>query len=233
MTREQYSKSVIDIMTHKNPYGQYHAKNFQDYSSLGESAPINSDIINNMPNAKIILSEEVYEMLQAVQYATAESNQEFPFFLYGKETGYNQIEFNQFISSSGSRQSAVASFDDKMTGDLTNKLRANQDNGFVVCHGHSHPPIGSLHENFSLGDFTSYMQMNQDNEVFKNKHAELTGCLVTNSGDINFVYYDSQSNNFYRFTNVYVKSNSQELEPVNCYKLHQNDQYHKDQQMHI
>ncbi len=91
MTREQYSQKVKDIMIQKNPYGKYHQQNFNTYGSYGEMTPINSEIINDMPNAEIILSEQVYEMLLAVQDVTNETNQEFPFFLYGKETSNNHL----------------------------------------------------------------------------------------------------------------------------------------------
>ncbi len=63
-----------------------------------------------MPNAQIVLSEEVYEMLLAVQDVTNSTNQEFPFFLYGKEISNNVIEFNEFMSSSNNRQNAEAGF---------------------------------------------------------------------------------------------------------------------------
>ena len=66
--------------------------------------------------------------------------------------------------------------------------------------------------------------MNQDNLVFKNKQVELTSCLVTSTGDINFVFYDNQSNNFYRFTNVVVKGKDNSYRPVNCYGLNQAEQ---------
>ena len=57
MTREQYKQSVKDIMINKNPYGSYHQQNFNTYGGYDEMTPINSDIINNMPNAQIVLSE--------------------------------------------------------------------------------------------------------------------------------------------------------------------------------
>lgn len=146
MTREQYSQKVKEIMTQKNPYGKYHKQNFDTYGSYGEMTPINSDIITDMPNAKIILSEEVYEMLLAVQDVTNETNQKFPFFLYGKENSNNQIEFTEFISSSNNRQNTEASFNQDMINNLEKKVYGNLNNGFVVCHGHSHPPIGSFHQ---------------------------------------------------------------------------------------
>lgn len=224
MTREQYLQRVKNIMVNKNPYGKYHQQNFDAFSSYGEMTPINSDIINNMPSSRIILSEDVYEMLLAVCDATNSTNQEFPFFLYGKETANNQVEFTEFISSSNNRQSTEAGFNQAMINNLQNRINGNLNNGLVVCNGHSHPPIGSFHQNFSLGDFITYMRMNQENSVFKNKQVELIGCLVTSTGDVNFVFYDNQSDNFYRFTNVFVKDKNNNLKPINCYGLNQSRQ---------
>lgn len=224
MTREQYLQKVKDIMIHKNPYGAYHQQNFNTYSAYGEMTPINSDIINNMPNSKIILSEEVYGSLLGIQDVTNIEKKEVPFFLYGKEVENNVIEFDNFITSSSreNRQSTEANYNEKMEKDLMDRLNNNRYNGFVVCHGHSHPR-GNFSENFSLGDFTSYIQMNQDNQVFKTKQAELTACLVTSKGDINFVFYDNTSDNFYRFTDVFVKDKDNKLTPVNCYGLNQRE----------
>ena len=224
MTREQYLQKAKDIMIHKNPYGAYHQQNFNTYSAYGEMTPINSDIINNMPNSKIILSEEVYGSLLGIQDVTNIEKKEVPFFLYGKEIKNNVIEFDGFITSSSreNRQSTEANYNEKMEKDLINKLNNNRYNGFVVCHGHSHPR-GNFSENFSLGDFTSYIQMNQDNQVFKTKQAELTACLVTSTGDINFVFYDNTSDNFYRFTDIFVKDKDNKLTPVNCYGLNQRE----------
>lgn len=224
MTREQYMQSVKNIMINKNPYGAYHQLNFNTYSDYGEMAPINSDIVNNMPNAQIVLSEQVYEMLLAIQEATNSTNQEFPFFLYGKEIGNNQIEFTEFMSASNNRQTIEANFNQTMINNLQNRINGNLNNGLVVCHGHSHPPIGNFHQNFSLGDFTSFMQMNEENPVFKNRQVELTSCLVTSTGDINFIFYDNTNQNFYRFTNVMVKGKDNNYRPVNCYGLNQKEQ---------
>lgn len=218
MLREEAIKKVIDIMENKNPYGDYHRQNFNTYKSYGEMAPINKDIINNMPSSKVILSEEVYDALIAVSDITNATNEEFPFFLYGKEID-NDIYFDEFISASGNRENGSTSFNQTMLEHLENKIKDNLNSNFVVCHGHSHPPIGNFHENFSLGDFASYLEMNQNNSVFKNKQVELLGCLVTSTQDINFVFYDNINDNFYRFTNILIKGKLNNYTSVSCYGL--------------
>lgn len=184
-------------------------------------APINSSIINDMPNAKIVLSNSVYEMLLAIQEATLLTNQEFPFFLYGQEIANNIIEFNEFISISDNRNSAEASFNQTMINNLESKIKENLNRSFVICHGHSHPPIGNFHQNFSLGDFTSLVQMNENNPIFKSRKVELVGALVTSTGDVNFVFYDNLNQNFYRFTKVFVKGKDNKYMSINRYGLNQ------------
>ena len=221
MTREECKQKVKDILIYKNSYGIYHQQNFKTYEAYGEMAPINSRIINDMPNAKIVLSDSVYEMLLAIQEATLQTNQEFPFFLYGQEIANNLIEFNEFVSVSANRSSAEASFNQTMINNLESKIEENSNRSFVVCHGYSHPPIGNFHQNFSLGDFTSFVQMNENNPIFKSRKVELVGALVTSTGDVNFVFYDNLNQNFYRFTKVFVKNKDNKYMSINCYGLNQ------------
>lgn len=225
MTRQEYSEEVKRIMCGNPMFGPYHAQNFRSFAQYGEMAPINSSIINDMPRGKIILSEQVYDMLMAISDVTNSEMEEVPFFLFGTETSDNTIEFSEFMSSSRERQGTQASFDQNMVKYLQDRINGNMNDGLVVCHGHSHPPIGSYNENFSLGDFTSYMQMNRDNEIFRSRKIELVGCVVTSTGDINFVFYDNRHNDFYRFTQVYVKDMQGNLTPANSYGLNQRDNY--------
>ena len=57
-------------------------------------------------------------MLLAVQDVTLSTNQEFPFFLYGKEIGNNQIEFNEFMSASNNKQNAEVNFNQAVIDNL-------------------------------------------------------------------------------------------------------------------
>ena len=224
MTRDDYAKKVIEIMTTKGIYAQYHKENFDDYGYLGEKCPISSDLITNMPyGSKIILSENVYKkLMNDIKDVTILKEKEIPFFLYGEEVEKNTIFFkNYYISKENNLVSDEADFSKDMIADLQDKIKKNINNSFVVCHGHSHPLIGAFHQNFSLGDFTTYMEMNQKNEVFREKKIELVGCVVTTTGDINFVFYDNKKQNFYRFTNLYVINKNNTLRPISCYSMNQ------------
>ena len=48
-------------------------------------------------------------------------------------------------------------------------------------------------------------------------NTELTGCFLTKTGDINFIYYDRKTENYYRFVNVFVKDVNNKYKQVDCY----------------
>lgn len=208
-------KKAKDILT-TGEYGRFHKANFENYN-YGDITPVNNDILNVIPKGTIILSDDVYQTLLAVQDLTADSGKEVPFFLYGREAGDNQIIFEEFYSKSSNRTSTEASFGEDMINNLTDKLKNNKSSNLAVCRGHSHPPVGPFCENFSIGDLAGDIQFNQDNEIFRTKKVEAISCVVAPSGDINFLYYDNVTNNFYRFTNVVVKSKDNKYTNVDCY----------------
>lgn len=96
MTREECVQKAKDIMINKNPYGIYHKYNFDTYN-YGEMTPINSETINNMPNATIILSDKVYGSLQAIQDVTNKEDKEVPFFYMGEKLLIIQLNLMIFL----------------------------------------------------------------------------------------------------------------------------------------
>lgn len=212
---ENISK-VKEILTTRGQYRNHHKENFEKYN-YGEMTPINNDILNIIPSGTIILSDEVYQTLLAVRELTLADEKEVPFFLYGKDAGDNQIIFDEFYSKSNNRAGAEASFGTDMINDLTKKVYNKERSDLAVCRGHSHPQTGPYCENFSLGDLAGDIQFNQDNEVFRSKKVEATSCVVSPSGDINFLYYDNVTENFYRFNNVVVKNKDNSYTKVDCY----------------
>lgn len=95
-------------------------------------------------------------MLLIVSDVTNKTNQELPFFLYDKESN-NNIEFTEFVSTSQNHQNTAVSFNQTMLNNQDNRIKRNQNTELVICHEHSNTPIGNIHQNFSLRNFTSYI----------------------------------------------------------------------------
>lgn len=217
MGAEKYLDKVKKIMIEKNPYGKYHETNFNNFN-FGTQTPINGEIINDMPNGKIFITEEVYENLMAVLQATNDTNKEYPFFLHGKEID-NTVEFTGFYSRSSNNSNMEAAFNEDMIKHAEKQLEKNKNNGFVLCNGHTHPALTDYFENPSWWDLAAITYMKEDNEVFKKHEAEVLGCILTATGDLNFIFYDDKQENFYRFTNVYLKKQDNNIKRLNCYGI--------------
>ncbi len=211
MSREKYKNRVKDILCHKSQYAHYNQENFKRYN-YGEMTPVNNDLLPEMPNGKIILTEEVYSCLQAVLDVTNLENQEIPFFLYGREIENNVVVFDEFFSQSEQRKGYEADFSKAMIDNLKEKIKSDN---FILCHGHSHPAIGAFYDNFSFGDLTSYMQMRSENAFFTEKNIDLIGGIVTADGNFNFLFNDN--NNFYRFLDVMVQDKNGNLMEIKSY----------------
>lgn len=214
MNRQDYLNKAKQILINGNN-GQQHLENFQDFKNNGEECPIIGALLKDMDDygGLIILTSDVSKKLQIIHEVTNIRRIEIPFLLYGKEIQKNKILFNDIYIEQNSNQSRLASFGSNITKDLENRLNKNNSN-LVICHGHSHPPIGDYHKNFSHGDLASYIEMN---DIVKNHNSQSVGAIVTSNGDFNFLFYDDQSQDFYRFTRILEQTENLDYVRLNCY----------------
>ena len=214
MSREEYLSKIKQIITTKNSAGNIHQNNFRNYD-YGEMTPINANIITRIRNLDIILNEEMYSYLLELQKLTNETNQEFKFILHGKKRNYNQIEFTEFILYNN--QINFISLYKEIIIHLFNKIKKGEKSKLFVCLGHTNSSIRDFEESFTLGDFADYMMLYQNNPFFKKYQIEVTGCLLTNSNNINFMLYESINNNFQKFINVFVEDAKGRLKNINSF----------------
>ena len=162
----------------------------------------------------VILSQDVYEALSVVQDVTRDTNKEYPFFLMGRVDG-QVVYFDKFTADSKNSQGTVANFSQFLINKLTDFIAVSpKDGSRIVAHGHSHPKLSDYYLNFSLGDMTGYMEMQDDNPVFKSKQIELCSVLLA-GGNYNFLFYDG--NDYYKFSEVFYQDKNGALHPVPCY----------------
>jgi len=217
MDREEYVKKAKNILESDRSMGQYHRLNFQNYN-YGENSPVNSKILTNMPHgSKVIIEEKVYEAMDVLAEVTNEDGKECSFLLTGQVEGQTAI-FDGLIMQGNDGNAHEAGFS-KIAPELSKfmeDVKRNNVKNAIVCHGHSHPKVGQYYMQFSLGDLASYIQMNKDNEQYRDKEVELCSCLLTD-GEFNFLFYDNKTNNFYKFNNTYMRKKDGELVKLPSY----------------
>lgn len=87
----------------------------------------------------------------------------------------------------------------------------------IVCNGHTHPKgMSTYAEDFSLYDMAGFMQMKEENPVFKDGRIDLCGGIMSDL-NFNFCFYDDKMQNFYKFNDVVLELETGEQIPVSCY----------------
>ena len=84
---------------------------------------------------------------------------------------------------------------------LNSYVKAVQEMGVkhaIVCNGHTHPKdLSAYAEDFSLYDMAGYMQMKEENKVFKEGTIDLCGGIMSEM--IKFILLQNN--------NIYIKKN--------------------------
>lgn len=103
---------------------------------------------------------------------------------------------------------------------MNSYVKAVQEMGVkhaIVCNGHTHPKdLSTYAEDFSLYDMAGYMQMKEENKVFKEVAIDLCGGIMSDL-NFNFVFYDDRMQNFYKFNDVVLELKTGEQIPLSCY----------------
>ena len=192
-TKKETLEKVKEILMN-NSYKDYYKKNIE--GSFEETMSVNNNVLSVIGNGVVVLTEEVYQALLLVHKLTVTKNEEISFYLYGKEIDINQILFDRFNSQK-----------------IIRKVRKDS----VICNGYSHLPNNLYSENILLSDLVKTIQFKEDNRRFKTRKMKMISCIVTPSKDINFLYYDDKTENFYRFGKVLVKNKNNIYSRINCY----------------
>ncbi len=179
-----------------------------------------------LPNSKIILSEEVYRRLSAdINLCALSGNKELEYgtFLYGKEIGPNIIYF----STPSRYDDYEPSFRelDVNTDKNGNELRMHkeliynieQSNYDCIAHIHTHPYIGGTCRFFSNQDLRTIQRLQINFQPSNGKEKYFFGGLLTvgpeniqEMDEISFVFYD-KNGRWYKITNIAVRLNNQEV----------------------
>lgn len=198
------------------------------FSSMnyGLNTPIDAKRLDNVPRGKVVLSQSVFEELLRVNDESEKARAEFSYLLTGTTEGQT-VRFDSVVSCENQGNTAEANFS-PLLPNLNAYVRGVQQLGetqAVVCNGHTHPKSMSPYaEDFSLADMAGFMQMKEDNRVFKDGTIDLCGGIMSDL-NFNFCFYDDKIQSFYKFNDVVLELETGEQIPLSCYdrKINRSD----------
>lgn len=179
-----------------------------------------------LPNSRIILSEEVYTRLSGdINLCAFSGNKELEYgtFLYGKEIKPNVIYFD-IPSKYDDYEPRFREFEvntDKYGNELNMHkelmYNINQSKYDCIAHIHTHPYIGGTCRFFSNQDLRTIQILQKNFQPDNGNKKYFFGGLLTvgeeNTGEtdeISFVFYD-ENFGWHKITNITVFLNNQEV----------------------
>ena len=187
----------------------------------GGMTPIPHEIINEMPNSRILLGNNCTEYLKMMVEVTQQRRVEVPFIMIG-ETVYdtNEVLFDDFYTvreSSASRLEEMAcdiqtvlDEHEELEPNFKKRIKAlqkrNDGSRAIICFGHTHPNRSAYYGTYSKEDFKNIIQyddsIGQARSSAGDDRAQTLGCMVAANGDVDFMFYDRAVSNFYKFKSV-------------------------------
>ena len=206
--------NLIEFLNNKPAAKKYVEQN---NCNFGEMTPMPNKFLKTLPDNQVIINEDVFRQLVDIADKTNNTGCEHAFFLCCPSScvNKNKIEITNFLAHNSDVQRRVTIYDSTMVGALeriANRVQEGTLNeGVVVLIGHTHPAEGRWYDNFSFGDLNGYSQGIRNNVVYESRKIETGGCMLTADGKIRMVFYDPEAKDFYKFTNIKVRTKEKEL----------------------
>ena len=210
------------------------------YEEMGHDGmtPIPHEIINEMPNGRILLGNNCAEYLKIMIEVTRQRGVEVPFVMIG-ETVYdtNKVLFDDFYTvreDSASRLEetscdiqTVLNEHEELEPNFKERIKAlqkrNDGSRAIICFGHTHPNRSAYYGTYSKEDFKNIIQYDDSigraRSSVGDDRAQTLGCMVAANGDVDFMFYDRTTTNFYKFTSVAGRKSDGGVEGFRSYSF--------------
>lgn len=214
--QEYINKTYNALLNYQqNSYAQ--RERFENVN-YGVNTPINAKKLDDVPQGKVVLSQNVFEELLKVNDESEKAKAEFSYLLTGITEGQT-VKFDNIVWCRNTGDKAEADFTPLLPNlnSYVDAVKKFGEKNAIVCNGHTHPKnMSSYAEDFSLYDMAGYMQMKEDNKVFKDGTIDLCGGILSDL-NFNFCFYDDKMQNFYKFNDVILELETGEKIPLSCY----------------
>ena len=214
--QEYINKTYNALLNYQqNSYAQ--RERFENVN-YGVNTPIDAKKLDDVPQGKVVLSQNVFEELLKINDESEKAKAEFSYLLTGITEGQT-VKFDNIVWCRNNGDKAEADFTPLLSNlnSYVDAVKKLGEKNAVVCNGHTHPKnMSSYAEDFSLYDMAGYMQMKEDNKVFKDGTIDLCGGILSDL-NFNFCFYDDKMQNFYKFNDVVLELETGEKIPLSCY----------------
>lgn len=185
------------------------------------SGAINQFHFNELPNSRIIISEECFIRLSGDVNLCAfsgDNDLEYGTFLYGKEIMPNVIYFD-IPSKFDNYTPSCREFDINTPEMMAEKeMHVNGNKYDCIALVHTHPYIGGTCRLFSNQDLRAIKTLQLEHQPDDGRKKYFFGGLLTvspenffDNDEISFIFYDDSIDEWYKITNVTVFTNNQEV----------------------
>jgi len=177
---------------------------------------VNQWQFNELPNSRIIITEEVYNRLMLLIGRSAWIASEHSSTLFGKKVGegntwvIDEVNCNEDYISRGQNSTNPSDYSissgPNQTIEIQNKL--NSVPGMVVIDIHTHP--SGLIDNYRFFSSSDLSMFKEYNQIVSNKGGTFFAGLIgidRVNGNMSFaiVWYDKSNDKFYRIQNIYLR----------------------------
>ena len=195
----------------------------RDYARFGwgNATPIPHEIIPDLPNGDVKLSNIIHGFTNALLYHTRKHETEVPFVLLGyAEQGTNHIVLDNFeedyarseLDRTSADTNSIFRNEEKMDR-MIEIVEANSRRGDpIVCLGHTHPAVTYFYDTTDLGDLYALVDIDSDGEPQRLGRCmrRRSGCpnlqfiqgTIIANGDVNFMFYDKNYQEFFKIPSV-------------------------------
>lgn len=215
--KQEYVNRAYSALINRQSNSMAQRRRFANVN-YGLNTPIDAKALDDVPRGKVVLSQSVLEELLKVNDESEKARAEFSYLLTGTTEGQT-VRFDNVVWCRNQGHATSANFT-PLLPKLNAYVKTVQDLGetqAIVCNGHTHPKSMSAYaEDFSLADMAGFMQMKEDNAVFKNGTIDLCSGIMSDL-NFNFCFYDDRMQSFYKFNDVVLELETGEQVPLSCY----------------
>lgn len=187
----------------------------------GDMTPIPHEIFDELPDNHILMTNDCVKGMEDILGSTISHNVEVPFVLIGETEGNtNKVFFDKIYTIpkklikglegkecdinmvERENRDLIPNFEDR----IEEVAKLDDGSRAIICFGHTHPAKGGYYGTYSRADLRNLIQYDDSiakvRQKMKDNRSQTLSCVIAANGDMDFMFYDHDDRNFYKFTNV-------------------------------